>query len=98
MSWEVAIRLTRRLRADPSSDIAASAEGWDYPFSRLEAMTADLWDLDYAKAGSKRPAKYPRPYKDPSEKKRRGNAAGRTPEQVHAALRHSGPGEIQAPV
>lgn len=97
MPWDEAVRLARWLRGDPSSAIATAAEGWEYPLSRLEAMIADLWDLEYMKASSKKPIKYPRPYKTNQEKVRRGNAAGRTPEQVHSALRQIGT-DVQGPV
>lgn len=99
MPWDEAIRLARHLRGDPSSAIATAVEGWAYPLSRLEAMIADLWDLEHAKAGAKKPMTYPRPYKTDEKKVRHGTAAGRTPEQVREILRaFSGRGEIQAPV
>lgn len=99
MPWDEAIRLAQLLRRDPSSAIATAVEGWDYPLSRLEAMIADLWDLEHAKAGAKKPVTYPRPYKTAEQKVRHGTAAGRSPDQVKEILRaHSGRGEIQAPV
>ncbi len=97
MTWGEAVRLVRILRSDPGSHIAAAIEGWDYPFPREQAAAADLWDLEYAKTGPKTPAKYPRPWPEPAQKKRRGNAAGRTPEQAKAMLREQF-GQPEAPV
>lgn len=62
-------------------------------------MAADLWDLEHAKAGPKKKAKYPRPYDDKTESKRRGDTAGRTVEEVKALLRNGQYfGQPQAPV
>jgi hypothetical protein len=87
MTWGEAVRLVRLLRADPGSQIATALEGWEYPFPRSEAMAADLWDLEHAKAGAKKRATYPRPYGAPQTKVQRGNAAGRTPDEVKTILR-----------
>ena len=88
--FEVA-RLVQIIRQDPSSMIAASVDGWDYPMSRVEAILADLYDLSYAKTGAKGRKPYPRPFKLTDETKtRRGDAAGRTREQVETILRQFG--------
>lgn len=91
MPWDEAVRLARFLRGDPGSAIAASCEGWEHPMSRLEAEIADLWELEYAKSGSRKPARYPRPYRAAKDTVRHGNAAGRTPDEVKAILaKHAG--------
>ncbi len=91
MSWGEALGLVRILRADPGSMLAAAIEGWDYPFPRGEAMQADLYDLQYAKTGAQGRKPYPPALQgDDAQKTRRGNAAGRTPEQVMEILRAYG--------
>jgi hypothetical protein len=70
--------------------------GWPYPFTRLEAMAADIYDAA-AHHTYKRPKPYPRPWKATGEKIRRGDAAGRTPDQVKAILREKF-GQPEAPV
>lgn len=87
MSLAEASRLVGIIRADPSSALAASIEGWDHPVSREAAVLMDLWDLTAAVTGAKRPPKYTRPWKVASDTARHGNAAGRTPEEVKALLR-----------
>lgn len=91
IGWDEALDLVRVLRSDPSSMLAAAIEGWDYPLSRTDAILADMWDLSYAKAGAKKSERYPRPYKtSDSTSKRRGNAAGRSREEVIMILRAHG--------
>lgn len=97
MSLAEAARLTRIIRDDPSSQLAAAIEGWAYPFSREQAAAADLWDLEYAKTGPKNKVRYPRPFPQPDEQVRHGNAAGRTPDEVKAILREHF-GQPEAPV
>ena len=88
MSWGEAVRLTRILRADPGSMLAAAIEGWKYPMPREVAILADLYDLEYAKTGVKNRERYPRPYEvNDSETTRHGRTGGRTPEQVKELLR-----------
>ena len=96
MGWGETLRLTRILRADPSSMLAAALEGWDHPVPRTDAILMDLWDLTYKAAGAKRPEPYPRPWKQ-VHTERRGNAAGRTPDEVKAILRTQF-GQPEAPV
>lgn len=97
IGWDKAIRLVRIIRSDPGSMLAAAVEGWERPFSRLEAMVADLWDLTFAATGTKKPQKYPRPWPEKGQVRRRGNAAGRTPEQVRAILAEQF-GRTEAPI
>ena len=93
MGWREAIAHARTLRSDPGSMLAAAMEGWEYPFPRELAATIDLFDLQYAKTGAKDRKPYQRPFKiDAGSRKRRGNAAGRTPEQVMEILRAHGHG------
>lgn len=48
----------------------------------------NLWDLTASAAtAGKRSPKYPRPWKAVGESARRGDAAGRTPQEVTALLR-----------
>lgn len=75
-----------------------SAEGWEYPLPRVEAMLADLWDLTYRATGTKKPETYPRPFGAPVQRTRHGNAAGRSPEEVKELLARARAGQLQAPV
>lgn len=97
MGWDEAARLVTILRADPSSMLAAAVEGWDHPVSREVAVLMDLWDLEAAKTGAKRPPTYPRVWKAAREVAQSGDAAGRTPEEVKALLREKF-GQPEAPV
>lgn len=92
IGWDEALDLVRILRADPSSQIAAAIEGWDYPLSREGWQMADLIDVQGASKAGKKWKAYTRPIKaaDGSEKKRRGNAAGRTRAEVIEILRGFG--------
>jgi hypothetical protein len=45
MTWGEAVRLTKLLLRDSSSQIAASAEGWKFPIDRATLATLDLFDL-----------------------------------------------------
>lgn len=98
MPWGEAIRLTDLLRRDPSSWLAASIEGWDFPLDRATAAILDLFDLEHAKAGGKRPPKphSGRPWQD-KPTVQRGDAAGRTPDEIKAILREHF-GQPEAPV
>lgn len=88
-----AVRLAKILKYDPSSQVAAALEGWDFPISRETAAVLDLFDLGLAQA-SKKGGEHPgRPWsKSKKETRRRGNRAGRTREQVMAVLRNFGHG------
>lgn len=97
MGWGEAVRLAGILRADPSSMLAASMEGWKYPVTREAIALARLYDLEYAKTGAKRREPYPMPWNEDGVKTSRGNAAGRTPEQVKAILRTQF-GQPEAPI
>jgi hypothetical protein len=97
MHWGEAVRLAGILRADPSSMLAASMEGWKYPVSREAIALARLYDLEYAKTGAKNRKPYPMPYNEGGTKTSRGNAAGRTPDEVKAILRTQF-GQPEAPV
>jgi hypothetical protein len=97
MSWGEAVRLAGILRADPSSMLAASMEGWKYPVSREAIALARLYDLEYAKTGAKKRQPYPMPWTEKGEQTRHGNAAGRTPDEIKAILRTQF-GQPEAPV
>lgn len=45
MGWDEAARQVRILRADPSSALAANAEGWKFPISREALAIYDLFDV-----------------------------------------------------
>ena len=87
--FEVA-RLVQIIRQDPSSMIAASVDGWDYPMSRAEAILADQYDLSYAKTGAKGRKPYPRPFKAAGASERHGDAGGMTRADVIARMRALG--------
>lgn len=97
MTLAEAARLVLIIRKDPASQLAASIEGWEYPFSREQAAAADLWDLEYAKTGSQKPARYPRPFASGQEKTQRGDSAGRTPDEMKVLLRQHF-GQPEAPI
>lgn len=92
MEWGEALRLTQILRGDPGSQLAAAAEGWDYPFPREVAVTADLYDLQHAKTGAKNRKPYPRPFKVGADIKveKIGNMGGRSRAEVVEILRALG--------
>lgn len=62
MSWGEALRLAEIVRADPSSMLAAAAEGWSHPVTRGELIAMDQFDLTYAATGAKNRKPYPRPF------------------------------------
>jgi hypothetical protein len=97
MHWGEAVRLAGILRADPSSMLAASMEGWKYPVTREAIALARLYDLEYAKSGAKKREPYPMPWNEAGTKTTRGNAAGRTPDEIKAILRTQF-GQPEAPV
>lgn len=87
IGWDEALDLVRVLRDDPSSQLAASIEGWDHPLSREGLILSDLMDVQGPKTFKKW-----RPYRRPFERvlaemNRHGNAGDRTPEQVKELLR-----------
>lgn len=99
MGWDEALRLTKILRADPSSMIAAAEEGWDYPFTREAAILADLWNLEHAKSGAKKQAIYPVPWKAKAKSESWGKTGGRNRDQVEQILNAARSGALpQAPV
>jgi hypothetical protein len=92
IGWDEALDLVRVLRSDPSSQTAAAIEGLVYPLSREGWILSDLMDVQQA-AIFKKPKPYPRPIKAADgDKKRRGNAAGRSRAQVIEILRDFGHG------
>lgn len=87
MSLTTAARLTKIIRSDPSSALAAAVEGWDHPVSREAAVLMDLWDLEAAKSGAKSPPRYPRVWAARGEQERMGDVGGRSPDEVRDILR-----------
>ncbi|WP_159083901.1 hypothetical protein [Nocardioides terrigena] len=76
------MRHARTLRLDPSSQLAASIEGWDYPLERLGWMIADLLDVQGSSKAGKKWKSYPRPIKPKSASQHWGDTGGRTRSQV----------------
>jgi hypothetical protein len=68
MPWGEALRLTRILAGDPSSQIAASVAEWEHPISREDMTLRDIFDLQHKAAGAKRPKPYPRPWPDKTKR------------------------------
>lgn len=92
MGWDEAIRLAGILRADPSSMLAASMEGWTHPVSREALILMDQFDLDMAvNSGKKTPQPHPgRPWKQKGEARKFGNTAGRSRAEVVEILNRHG--------
>lgn len=99
-SWGRALRMVNILRADPSSALAAALEGWDHPITREALILMDLFDLEHAVNAKKKPKPHPgRPWSrdDEPATRQRGDAAGRSPEEMKALLRtHFG--QPEAPI
>ncbi len=94
MSLSEAARLVEIIRADPSSALAASIGGWDYPVSREAAVLMDLWDLEAMKGAGKKAPRYHRPYKTAGQRERVGDAAGHSQADVIDLLTRARRGEI----
>jgi hypothetical protein len=78
------------LRRDPSSQFAASVEGWTRPASFEFIALAQLLD-QYAVVHFKKPKPFPRPWdKEGKSVKRHGNIAGRTRAEVVTILNAHG--------
>ena len=92
MTWSEAVRLSRILRADPSSALAAALVGWSHPVSREALILMDQWDLDAAVASGKRRApRHPgRPYDNDSTTTRYGKTGGRSQAEIAAILNAHG--------
>lgn len=89
MGWGEAWRIVHVLANDPSSQLAAAVNEWDYPASREVAVLADLYDA-FVMANTRRgrqPKPYPRPWPDKSKSRPRPTV---TPEVAIAALRAAG--------
>lgn len=82
VGWSEALDLVRVLRSDPSSQLAAAIEGWDYPLERLGWMLADLIDVQGSSKAGKKWKTYPRPLKAKSKTQRWGDTGGRTRAEV----------------
>ena len=91
IGWSEMLDLVSVLRNDPSSQLAAAVEGWEYPLDRNGWMLADLLDIQGSKALGKKWKAYPRPLKPRlSVERTRGNVAGMTREETVARLRALG--------
>lgn len=93
MDYGEAMRLAHILSSDPSSQLGAVLQGWEFSISRETLALYDLHDLEGTKAaGSKWKARPGRPFSAKGESRvlKRGDAGGRTPEEVRAILRSLG--------
>lgn len=70
MRWGEAVRLTKILTGDPSSQVAAAIVGWEYPFSWEAVLLADLVDVQVASKSKKKQKPWPRPWKKSDKSKR----------------------------
>lgn len=90
MSIFEAARLAELLLRDPSSQVSAAVQEWDYPISRETLASLDLFDLTMmANSAPKGPRPKPhgmRPFKQQGNDQRFGDTGGRTREQVEALL------------
>lgn len=89
MSYGEALRLAGVLLGDPSSQLAASTQGWGAAHSREWWLLADLYDLTHAGL-TKHPKPYPRPRRQQPGVVHRGRTAARTRDQVVAILNAHG--------
>lgn len=85
-TWGELWRVTQVLAGDPSSQLAASLNGWPNPVSREFMVAADLYDVFVAANSKKgrRAKPYPRPWLDPGRKKY--GRATRSQRDIRAAL------------
>lgn len=93
MTWGEAVRLTRTLRTDPSSSIAAAIEGWTHTTSREALVLMDLFDLEHTINSKRTPEPHPgrpNPPKRADRGERIGNPGTRTREEVLAHFRSLG--------
>lgn len=90
MEWGEAVRQVRILRSDPSTQLAAAMEGWNYPLSRVGWMLADLIDVQGSSKAGKRWNTYPRPSAAKRDNQRWGDTGGRTRAEVVAILNARG--------
>lgn len=90
MSYAEAIRLLLLVARDPTSQLAASLNGWNHPWSHEAMVLADLFDLTHMAAGVKRPKPYPRPWPDKRETRQLKPAAGTSQQTVHEVLARAG--------
>jgi hypothetical protein len=94
MSWGEVWRLTQILVTDPSSHLAASVAGWDFPVERGWLVAADMYDA-FVSANTPKGRKtkpYPRPWQ--SKDRNRFGRATRPQHEIFAALRARGHGRI----
>lgn len=93
MSWGETLRLTKILRSDPASAVAAAIEGWTHATSREALVLMDLFDLEH-RVNSKRPPA-PHPGRPGARTNRRtgsriGNPGKRTRADLVAHFRRLG--------
>lgn len=84
MSWREAWSLTQVLARDPSSWLCAVLNEWEYPLSRGEMATMDLYDLQHRAKSKRKPKPYPRPF--PDKAKTRFGKTDLPPDEVRSIL------------
>jgi hypothetical protein len=89
MSWGEALRLTKILTADGSSQVGAAVGQWEYPLTREAQILMDLIDSHVA-ANFKNAKPYPRPWASMPKSGRAKPDASLTQEEIIAALRRAG--------
>ena len=95
VGWDEALDLISVLRRDPGTAVAAAMEGWDYGISREAVILADIFEMEQATAGVKRPQQHPlKPWRNKGQRNRMGNAGGRTPEAVRSLLSRARTGTV----
>lgn len=93
LSLAEAARLVSVLQCDPSSATAAAVAGWPHPVSRESLALFDLIDIQGTSLAGRKWQTYPRPWAQQSDNViRRGDAAGRSREEVIEILRQFGHG------
>ena len=90
MSWGEALRLTRILTSDGSSQVGASVGGWKHPATLEAQVIMDLID-QHAAANFTKAKPYPRPWPSgPQSGQRVGDAGGRSRREVVTYLNSLG--------
>lgn len=59
MTWGEALRLTKILGVDPSSQVGAAFQGWAFALSRETAAVLDLFDLQNKAQSKQKPKPHP---------------------------------------
>ena len=91
MTWGEALRLTRILSLDGSSQVGAAVGAWSYPMSREAMWLADLYDLMHQVNSDKRVKPTARPWDvNNAQPGRVGDTGGRSRREIVAHLNSLG--------